>query len=391
MKVGVITHCGTKDNYGQVLQAYALQRAIVKCGHEPYLIRYIYQEPSLVKMKNIKKLFNPAKVFRSARRYFTVTMTAAINKAHNRHFDRFIQDNIKVTALQYNDYSFPLQKNPPAADVYISGSDQVFSGSPPHLSYFLDFGNKNVRRLAYAASFGQNYALPPEHYPILREALKNFSWLSLREEDGLELCHRLGRKDAVLMPDPTLLLTAEDYQKIASPRCCQRVKHPGRKKCFLYILGNKTKIPWKKMRNYLNENDYDLTYVASQGQIDFYRKTYPGIEEWLYQISHADLVITNSFHGTIFAILFNRPFLVFPLEGNDTRIKTLFSLLKINQKHIFRQDFEDDLTDDYKSINHLIEKTRSSALSALCRNLASDKNCINLPSLDRIQAKQATK
>lgn len=86
---------------------------------------------------------------------------------------------------------------------------------------------------------------------------------------------------------------------------------------MMYLLGNETNVPVNTINSFIAESNLILKYVASQNRIDDFPKIYPTIPEWLSLMAQAECVITNSFHGTVFAILFNKPFVVFPLKGKD--------------------------------------------------------------------------
>lgn len=124
----------------------------------------------------------------------------------------------------------------------------------------------------------------------------------------------LGRSDASLVPDPTLLLSVHDYSSIAAP-CLYSQDY-----LLLYLLGNEIDFDVAEVYAWARSRHIEVKYVASQGRQDAYDKIYPNVDEWLSLIRNARYVVTNSFHGMVFSIIFNKPFVVIPLAGSFTRM-----------------------------------------------------------------------
>jgi hypothetical protein len=238
---------------------------------------------------------------------------------HPRHFERFRSLYIASTEKEYT--IDELRHNPPVADVYICGSDQIWSAASP--VYFLDFGG-DVRRISYAASFGSISNNDNSYLKQISVWLKHFDAVTVREHRGVDICKKVGRDDAVCVPDPTLLLSESDYMQIAQP-----VETQSKAYIFLYLLGNSTSVDVKSIYAFAEKEKLEVVYVASQGRVDKYPKKYPTIEEWIFLINRAKYIVTNSYHGAIFSILMNKQFLVLPVKGfqsemND-RLDTLFN------------------------------------------------------------------
>ena len=216
MKIGILTFWWSYDNYGQILQAWALQRQLKIMGHTPYLIRYSEYDKSKTGLKlrliNLLKknpvlgfLYNTIK----NEKYYRVL-------CHNRQrgFDGFRKQYFAFSSLYYSSLH-DIQAAPPAADAYIVGSDQVWA----HLLnidynsiYFLNFGNISVKRLSYAPSFGMDKY--PDHLKRnLKEALNRFDAISVREQQGVEICKSVG-VDAKRVVDPTILIDISEYQSL---------------------------------------------------------------------------------------------------------------------------------------------------------------------------------
>ena len=187
----------------------------------------------------------------------------------------------------------------------------------------------NYKRISYAASFGGTKYENPYTARMVSKWLKSFSLITVREEEGIDICQRLGA-NAYLVPDPTMLLAKEDYLELASP-----IKQENKPYIFLYLLGKEISIDVKDIFEFAKEQQIEVKYVASQGRTDDYEKLYPIVEEWLALVRDAKYVITNSFHGTVFALNFGKPFLTFPIIGKsekmNSRIETLLG--KYNMKN----------------------------------------------------------
>ncbi len=238
---------------------------------------------------------------------------------------------------------FELLDTPPVADAFIAGSDQVWG--PKYLRpnddfvVWLGFGDEKARRISYAASFGLS-DLADDICKKWSVFARKLNHVSVREKDGVDLVRKLGRNDAVFVPDPTLLLTAPEYRLIAAEDKRQKTPY-----IFLYLLGATNDVlaasVLKHIRQYskigasyvrlYSPHIYNLVRGLCGGAlID------PGV--WLTRLMKAEYVITNSFHGLVFCLLFHRPFIVL-LRGRDeakmnNRILSLLDVVGLSQRAI---------------------------------------------------------
>ena len=190
MKVGVIT-CHKVYNYGASLQSYALQHYLKKQGIKVYLINYLpdtfrskynlffvrEDRRKIIKKFPILKLLMPL-----SNRQMLITW------GRKRAFNEFDTKYIELSPLSYSSIN-ELRKNPPVADIYIAGSDQVWNtdmNNGRDASYFLDFGDERVKRISYAASFGISN-IKEEYKTPIKEWLKRFEAISVREKTGLNI------------------------------------------------------------------------------------------------------------------------------------------------------------------------------------------------------------
>lgn len=336
-KVAVITFFQSHDNYGQLLQCYALQQILQKLGTSPCIIRYGFHRHYYLSLP-WKILFSKTGFYVLQKNFRTFYHENIRAKYPKRGFNRFRHNYIHFTRRCYNSLE-DLQRNPPKADIYITGSDQVWAqliSSNNNRSFFLDFGGKNVKRIAYAPSFAlENY--PEDLQDELRLLLSNFNAVSVREKTGVSICNKIGIH-AQLVLDPTLLLTYNDYNYISEDVI-------NNKYCFAYHVNISTseELRWESVSKY-NERHCIRTYATfanPQNDVDMKilvgaEYVYPTIPQWLGWIKNAEYVLTSSFHGIVFSIIFHVPFVVCLREesmyaGNDRVITLLNSLCLDNR------------------------------------------------------------
>lgn len=291
MKIGIITfHWGT--NYGGVLQAYALQTFLKQKGNDVVIINYA---PHTFRDSFYKCFYskNPFTIIENLKSYWKEKNIAKFRKKH-----------LKLTERYY--LPEQLIENPPIMDIYIAGSDQIWN--PYGLKsnkkiYFLPFGDEETIKLSYAASFGVT-DYPENLLEEIKPLLNKFKAISVREKSGLDILKKAGILDSVLLPDPTLLLNKDDYLKLTNR---EKQKKPA--DYFFYVLQHKQKTI-SDIYSYLKRNkNYKIVHARK------IKNSVIGIEEWIENINNSNFVITNSFHGVAFSIIFEKQFVVVPIEG----------------------------------------------------------------------------
>lgn len=320
MKIGTITfHWAT--NYGAVLQAFALQMYLEKRGYETEIINYIpinvksRQVISNIKSVNINEILKEHRINKFRKRYLKLSTNTY-----------FTNKQLSDCCLDY--------------DLYICGSDQVwnewfllYSEKAPNLSYYLNFVKDGKHRISYATSFGTE-KLTQKVSDLVKPELKKFKNIGLRERTGKDIVEKLGIK-GTLVVDPTLLLDSQTYYELI-----QNIKIKEHFNFFSYILHENQKLA-SRISEYIFENFFDKSIEKKFNQQPI------GVLEWLYYLNNSRFVLTNSFHGVVFSIIFHRPFIVVPVEGakmND-RINTLLSLLNLESRIIaeFNEENIDNL------------------------------------------------
>jgi hypothetical protein len=367
MKTGIATYNFTKDNYGQILQCYALQQALIKVGCEPFLLETkIDEKERRVKILRWLKMFifSPVKAFH-------VLLKKVEDKKRNkkrdkrlnkidRSFDKFREQHIK-TDRKYT--MSELRDNVPQADFYVCGSDQVWAAHSEY--FFLDWVKEGIPCIAYAPSFGRQ-ELSDDFSQRVSQSLQHFNVVTVREKDGVEICRKAGRNDAIQAPDPTLLLSKNDYERLFMNGSA--VPFP-KKYVLVYLLGWQTDINFADIEKFAEHKSLEIVYVPSIGDNVTkcynrkWNQTEATVEQWLALVANAEFVITNSFHGTVFSLIFNKLFAVYLISGEwsrmNNRVISLMQELNI-QDRIVSSDLKIiEQPVDYTQVNTALEIKRN--------------------------------
>lgn len=294
MKIAILTQ-PLKTNYGGILQNYALQTVLRKLGHEPVTIDYDCRYTKVRwMMGRIKSILTGTKHHIQFPRY---------NRAGQENLNRFIHENITTTKPVNAPTKAIFDSIHP--DAVVVGSDQVWSPAcNVPIDYlgnmFLDFvPDFKGKRVAYAASFGGGeWTYTPEWTEICRQLAKRFDAISVREVSGVRLCREHLSVKATHVLDPTLLLAVDDYKKLLG----QPEKHS--KILFAYILDTSAeKVGF--LKKVADKFGLELFIKGANDDLQWE----DSIEGWIANIHNAAMVVTDSFHGSVFAIQFHRPFL----------------------------------------------------------------------------------
>lgn len=348
MKKIITTTFFDARNYGAVLQAYALQRKLLQLSNEKVDCKILNLS------KDEHKIFN--KIRLSVDRgnivgiYSNLMVLLHIKKykALVHKFDSFIKDNMKLTE-QYNNYD-EVVKNPPDADLYITGSDQVwnicFGLIKPYVLEFV----KNGKKISYAASMGSSNKQSKD-WDKLSENIKHFSCISVREEKTRELLEKELKRNVRVDVDPvfllnkcdwnTLLLGQKDYSKNIKGKYIL---------CFMLLRHDLFGSVVKKMRKMTGLPVYSIVIHPAKGGYGNVLMDVGPID-FINLIKNAEYIITTSFHGTAFSILFNKKFFVLNNKSPE-RISNLLDICGINSRMINDIDGVNKNEIDYTSVNH---------------------------------------
>lgn len=373
MKIGILTQ-PLHTNYGGLLQAYALQQVLKRMGHEPWLVRRkgrIMRPPLLQVMADVAKLLLGRKQ----------TYQALVEREYVEHRVRPFRDKYitPVTPLLYTTAQLAERTLRDGYDVLLVGSDQVWRPlySPCITNYFLDFAEgREVKRIAYGASFGvDTWEFSRKETACCARLLQKFDAVSVREVSGKDLCKRYLGRDAVQVLDPTLLLDCDDYERIVhaegEPPCegslfCYILDSDPGKSHAVEVLSSRTGLtPFTSMpdKPATGENFTEVPEAC----------VYPSVSRWLRSFMDAEMVLTDSFHGCVFSILFNRPFWVIGNEARGmARFESLLEIFGLRDRLITPEEVEhtDVLSPiDWARVNARREEMRTFSMSFLKENL----------------------
>ena len=357
-KVGIVTQ-PLWGNYGGLLQNYALQTILRRLGHEPVTIDYVwhpkwYRYP-LSLLKTI--VFFP---FPLRRRKFPKWHPIRTNV----WIDSFVNEYISKTDYFYH-YK-PALVNKLGLDAVITGSDQVWRPmyNPDLKNLYLDFvKDERIPKIAYAASFGTSEReYTRKDIKACFKAAKKLEAVSVREASGIQLCRDYFGIEAVAVLDPTLLLTADDYRELAADRLQSRVSYLG-----VYILDRKPK------NDSLIQEISRLTGLTNIRQITENDKDFAP-QDWIAIMRDAGFIVTDSFHATVFSIIFKKPFVTLcnRARGAD-RFVSLLKPLGLMERLV-----EHDCTDigtlafrgiDWDYVSDSLDKNRTFSIDFLKQNL----------------------
>lgn len=250
-------------------------------------------------------------------------------------------------------------------DALIVGSDQVWNprmGSSDIKDRFLQFAeDSSVTKIAYAASFGvDKWVYSPEQTDAARRLARKFDAVSVREESGIALCRRHLDVEAEWVLDPTLLLHKGDYEKL-----CRDI--PVHRNFLMAYILDADREASRYVESVATKRNLPVEYVYADAYMSL------TIQEWLAMFRDTDFVITNSFHGTVFSIIFNKPFLVLPNERRGlARIQSLLSLFKLEKLLIDDMSEYDDRRCgeiNWSISNRILEMERAKSIGFLGKYL----------------------
>lgn len=346
MRIGILT-LPFEANYGWAVQRWALYHTIEKLGHQPTIINRRWSSNNTSCINSFKRFV-----------YYNVICP---------RFKRFVdKETLSVTPVTRTpEETFEVSKH---LDAVIVGSDQVWRIENTRLAgldFFLDFLNDSpIKRLSYAASFGKDTWQGTEDETIkVKNLLQKFNAISVREDSGVGLCNNLFDVESSHVLDPTLLLTADDYNQLLS-------KPKSRQELVTYILDS------------TEEKRYTISEIAKQcnlKEVNLYPSRsftfYKSVYTWLEKIRDARYVVVDSFHGMVFCILFHKQFAVFANSKRGlTRFTSLLGMLGLTERlttvfgkeevlNILKQPV------DYVSVESLLATHRKKSLGFLENNL----------------------
>ncbi len=349
------------NNYGSVLQAYALQSRLREFGADPTILVKV---PKLPRSKLLSWVRSWLVVLKPVKHY---TLIQRIKKRlhvrkyfeKNKKLSIFVNENI--SSMRITDEQLFLN-NISSKDIFLAGSDQIWSVALSPLSkwYTLQWlgGRKNVR-YSYAASIGLSN-LSDEQMLIYKKDLSAFSCISLREKQAVNLLSPLFRGKIRQDLDPTLLYTKAFWREKESSRL---VDEPY---VFVYMLRPDINVI-KLAKRVAREKNCKIIYTG------LLANRYKGVEticnagipEFLSYIDHAEAVVTNSFHGTVFSVLFEKPFLSVKVASTSSRVESFLEMTGLTSQYVEDVDKPVSLSVDFSNAIQILEKERNKSLNYL--------------------------
>lgn len=374
MKIGILTHT-LSTNYGGLLQNFALQTILRELGHKPITLNH--QEEVPLKTRFLSVASRIVRTLKGEKVPLRVWPTKKERDVMAQNVSPFTHENIKTTPefQMRNVYQY----TPKDLDAIIVGSDQVWNArflNPIEQFFLSDFQNMCIKRIAYAASFGMSTWQYTGNETINCSHLaKQFNAISVREISGINYCKKYLGVDAELVLDPTLLISPDYYINLVE-------------KADLEALSSKT------MMVYLLDESPEkidiVKYISSElglvshsvmaekqfkdvGKKQLGSCIFPRVERWLQGFIESEFVVTDSFHGTVFSIIFNKPFITILNEsrGGD-RFVSLLNMLNLSNRLVTTVEDASKVLQtgiNFKEVNQRLQAQRRKSIDFLKNNL----------------------
>lgn len=388
-KIGIISHFYGNQNYGGILQAYALVTFLNnKCGFNAEQIcfemdvsRFCIIEKN--KIFTLLKYFNPWKYYNRIRFY--------IIRAFNKIFiDKYLLERKKsinkfADSILHSKKSYRtdcIRECNADYDCFITGSDQVWNLDWFSPAFFLEFANSGKVKIAYAASVGHS-CLSEDRISYFKNVLPTFNSISVREKDAVDLLQPFSTQKIKWVLDPTLLLEVKDWEKICSGR---RVKE---KYLFCYFLGRDKKIR-KLAKEYAKKHGLkivNLPHLNGFCKADLNFGSYILYDiapnDFISLIKYSECVFTDSFHACVFSGIFHKNFFVFKRKGLENASGRLYSLCELfdcldhfcDKPEMFSSDYIESLEPiNYQKDFKLLKEMKEQSIQFLHEALNNKEN-----------------
>lgn len=369
MNIGIIT-LPLNVNYGGILQAYALQTVLKKMGHKVEVLEEPKKDSKTPLFVYIKRIVKKCLGKKSIINYngFMKKWEPIVSKDILRFINLYIKKRIiPFDDLKETDF-----------EAYVVGSDQIWR--PKYCSNilhsYLDFTKGwNIKRIAYAASFGINtWSYTEKETEICKSLIKQFNLVTVRELSAVGLCRKYLDINAINVLDPTFLLDKCEYQRLIAD-----YKVSNSHFIFSYLLDEtKEKLGLLEKISMIKELpihkiklENDLSKLSGK---KLAKLRYPSIQQWLAAFAQADFILTDSFHGTVFSIIFNKPFISIANKGRGiTRFHSLLKVFGLENRLIFEEQgiSKEMLSEsiDFNKINAIMSAERNKSFKLLKEQL----------------------
>ena len=354
MKIGILTfHCAY--NYGAVLQCYALQEILRKLGHEVEIIDY--RPDYIVKPY---KVFRWGRLFykdlkRTLRSWMKEPLLVGLRFKRYKVFNEFICSKLKLSTRVVG------SNIDPKYDVYVMGSDQIWNPQitkgfdPVYFGFFHTPPKKGTRIISYAASIGSETVALDLQYK-LKKLLTNFDAISVRENSLATILKQITKREVATVLDPTMLVDLTTWEILA--------KAPKLNKKYILVYQDGRECTLCISKKLAKEMNAVVVQIPLTPFVSYRKNIKQGVspEEFLGWIRNAACVITPSFHGTVFSIIFRKPF--FCIECN-ARVHSLLSILGLEDRIIKRNDNPVFSLIDYEPVIPRLSSCREMSIAFL--------------------------
>lgn len=364
MKIAIITLHHVR-NFGSLLQTYATQTVIQMLGCETVVIDFVPKGLRL--FTGIKTIKSSGNVVQDIIRKIGATLFFSISQAS---MIRFLNKTIVMTKKQYHTYR-ELVMDAPSADVFVSGSDQIWNTQNANEAddinaYYLQFVS-DKRKVAYASSIGKNQFDDAAEVEKVKNYLKSYYAIGVRESQAVALLDSIGISNAVHVLDPTLLLDRNEWKKL--------IKRKSSKKPFVFVYNLNRNSNIKSYARLLAK-EKNLKIVNFSDTMDFIKdannRLHNTVYDFLYYLYYAEYVVTDSFHGTAFCINFSKQFVTFGAPRFNSRIISLLKKFSLDSR--FLSEVQNDCNVilkkiDYEYVNKCLANERAKSIQFLSNAL----------------------
>ncbi len=327
MKVYIATYHDA-INFGAQLQSYALQQILKDIGYDSELIAIKKGAP--IKDKRIK-----SRIKRILNSIYNFRYKSNVKRAVQL-FENFAATHHKTTKV-YDSFE-QLKNNPPKGDViYLSGSDQVFNPIAMKPEFFLQFGDKTIKRISYAASIAVN-TVPKDKENVFKRYISDFNEISIREKDSVSLMKKYTDKRINVNIDPCLLIDKSEWTKVSNEKIIDRLK--GKPYVLVYTI---YRADWlnKQLKQIKKQTGWEIVQVSNGGLTRVYNDVNiidAGPSEFLGLVKNAQMVVSSSYHGCVFAQVYRKPFYAVLNPDAPGRIKSMLELFGLENRILNESD-----------------------------------------------------
>ena len=362
MRIGIITWW--RNNYGSILQAFALQQKLSQYENIEYEIVCQFGKKA-ISLDNVLDKIKSVGIVETFKRVFWKVAFKGLRQ-RNRKIQKFVDEKLRVSNQQYNEQN--IAESNALYDAYICGSDQIWN---PDLvatdsMYWLSYVDSRKKKIAYAPSFGIQ-TVTKEQSKQIRENLSGFEAISCRESSGSSIINQIiGENKCVTVIDPTMLISRSCWDAMPTDRIYNE------NYIFAYMLRGTSK-QRKYIEKFACERNLKIVSIPflDYEKIDLYDLKFGDYKLWdadpadfISAIRHAEYVFCDSFHCIVFSILYHRPFCVFPKIGADGKVKMsqisrmtdLLELVEIKNRILFEDsDVDMDAEIDWNNSDKRIQ------------------------------------